>query len=326
MRLVAVALAVLASMATPARADVQDPYAAPLRSVDGNLVLHHWPGSERLAERLIELTAAQPSLPALPEDVLEGDTVHVFLAPDEDRFQELAGGRAPEWGAGLAFPAAGVIVLPGYISSRAAPHELARILRHELAHIALHRFLEPARPPRWFDEGYSRWAAGEWDLEAAWQLRLAFALDRAPPLDSLSLDWPRAAADARIAYLLATTAVVYLVEQSGERGLRIFLERWREEGAMEPALRATYGFSLGRFEEAWRRDVRRRYGWALFFTHTVVFWAIITLLLLILSRRRRRRNLERLERMRAEELPDSPAFWLGEEAEEDDAEGGADAT
>lgn len=286
----------------------------PARLVDNPLVLYYWPGGERLAHRLLELARAQPSLPALPEDVIRpGDTVHVYLAPDEARFDSLTGGRAPEWGAGIAYPDAGVIVLPGYISSRAAPHELARILRHELAHIALNRFLAPARAPRWFDEGYARWAAGEWDLEAAWQLRLAFALDRAPPLDSISLDWPRAAADARIAYLLSTTAIVYLVEQSGVHGLRVFLERWKESGNLDTALRQTFGFSLAQFEEAWRREVRSRYGWTLFLAHTLVFWAIVALLLLLLGIRRRRYDLERMERLRAEELPDSPAYWLGEE-------------
>lgn len=285
----------------------------------GAVEIHAWPGGERLAEHLAARLALQPPLPALPADVLEGgDTIRVYLAPDPLRFDSLTGGRAPEWGAGVAFPGAGVIVLPGYVSSRASAHDLTRILRHELAHVALHRYLHPTRPPRWFDEGYARWAAGEWDWEAAWQLRLAFALGRTPPLDSLSLDWPEAETDARVAYLLAASTIGYLVDRSGERGLRLFLERWKATGEMEFAMVRTYGLTLSQFEEDWRDEVESRFGWALVLTQSLVFWLLVAILLTLLLQRRRRRDRERLERLRASEPPDSPAFWLGEESEEDD--------
>lgn len=304
------ALSVLfGSLLIPTRLPAQQPdtvWAGPLAAI-------HWPGGERLAGRVLERVLAMPPLPALPEDVLEdGPPVHIFFAPDPERFDSLTGGRAPEWGAGIAIPDAGAIVLPAYFSQRGAPHELARTLRHELAHIALHRYLAPARPPRWFDEGYARIAAGEWDLEAAWQLRLAFATGRAPHLDSLDLAWPRAAGDARIAYLLATTAVAFLLDRGGENALAIFLERWKETGALEPALRRTYGLTLGQFEEDWREEVRDVYGWTYFLAHSLIFWFFGGLLVFLLYIRRRRRDRERLESLRANEPPDSPAYWLGE--------------
>ena len=45
---------------------------------------------------------------------------------------------------------------------RADQGDLARTLRHELAHLALHEAVT-VRVPLWFDEGYAAWAAGEWD-------------------------------------------------------------------------------------------------------------------------------------------------------------------
>lgn len=280
----------------------------------GSVEIHAWPGGERLADHLAARLARQPPLPALPPELLEGAaTIHVLLAPDPLRFDSLTGGRAPEWGAGVAFPQARVVVLPGYASTRAAAHELSRILRHELAHVALHDYLHPTLPPRWFDEGYARWAAGEWGWEAGWQLRLAFALGRAPPLDSLSLDWPDSETDARVAYLLAASTIGYLVDRSGERGLRLFLERWKATGAMETALVRTYGVTLSQFEEDWREEVEKRFGWTLVFTHALVFWLLVGALLLLLHRYRRRRDRDRLERLRESEPPDSPAYWLGED-------------
>jgi hypothetical protein len=65
-----------------------------------------------------------------------------------------------------------------------------------------------------------------------------------------------AATDARIAYLLSASAVAYLVDQSGEHGLIIFLERWRDEQDFEAAFRAVYGRTMGQFESDWRRHVK----------------------------------------------------------------------
>ncbi len=309
-RRLAVLVALIGCSFIPRPLAAQEPdtvWAGPLAAI-------HWPGGERLARRVLDRVFAMPPLPALPEDVLDGgEPIRIFFAPDAERFDSLTGWRAPEWGAGIAFPDAGVIVLPAYLSDRGAPHQLARTLRHELAHVALHRYLAPARPPRWFDEGYARVAAGEWDLEAAWRLRIAFATGRAPHLDSLALDWPSREADARVAYLLAGTAVDYLFDRGGERAMRIFLERWKETGSLETAMRRTYGLAVGQFEEDWRSAVRKDFGWTYFLVHSAVFWSVAGGLILVLYIRRRRQQLRRLETLRAADPPDAPAYWLGEE-------------
>ncbi|MFP5355115.1 MAG: hypothetical protein ACLGIK_08170, partial [Gemmatimonadota bacterium] len=47
-----------------------------------------------------------------------------------------------------------------------------RVLRHELAHLALHEYLGDL-PTRWFDEGYASYAAGEWDRDRVIATNLA---------------------------------------------------------------------------------------------------------------------------------------------------------
>lgn len=275
----------------------------------GSVILHYWPEQEALATRVAERVAAQPALPALPPGVLGDEPVDVFLAPDQARWDSLTGGAVPEWGAGVADPEAGLIVLPTFDWARTPPEALYVTLRHELAHVGLQRFVGPARTPRWFTEGYAQWAAGEWNWESAWRLRVAFLGEGTPPLDSLTLDWPAGAGQARLAYLLSASAVSYLVEQSGERGLRIFLERWRDSLDFEGAFRATYGLSVGQYEEHWRDHVKSAYGWPLILSHSLVFWLGAALLLIVLFVIRRRRDRARLARLRATELPDDPAFW-----------------
>lgn len=284
----------------------------------GNVVVHYWPGGEPFARQVAAAAERSLALPALPDGILAfPPPVRIFLPPDEARFDSITGGRAPEWGAGVAIPDSAIIVLPGFSSvQRGAAHDLGPVLRHELAHLALHRYLGGIQIPRWFSEGYATWAAGQLDADAAWLLRLAFLTRRAPPLDSLALDWPALTTDARIAYLLSASAVGFLAETGGERGLEILLVRWRETGSFDDALRATYTMNSGQLEEYWGRSVRRRYGWLLFFAQTAVVWVAITILVIVLYVIRRRRNRRKLERLRAAEIPDDPAFWLEPQATE----------
>lgn len=275
----------------------------------GPVSIHYWPQQQALARNLAEGLEATLTFPGLPPGVL-GDSVQVWLAPSAALWDSLTGGAAPEWGAGVADPDRGFIVLPTFDWERTPPHTVRRTLRHELAHVALQRWLGAARTPRWFTEGYAQWAAGEWSFESAWQLRLALFGDRTPPLDSLSLDWPRDEMDARIAYLLSASAVAYLVDRSGENGLRVLLERWRETTDFDAAFRSTYGLTMGQFEEDWRAHVKRRYGWTVLLGQSLFFWLITAALILVMMVIRRRRDRARLARLRATEPPDAPAWWV----------------
>jgi hypothetical protein len=115
--------------------------------------------------------------------------------------------------------------------------------------------------------------------------------------------------EARTAYLLAASAVTYALESGGERGLALFLDRWRQSRSFDDAFRETFGLTTGQFEEDWKRHVRSRYGWLFVFSHSAVFWSVLALVLLFMVRTRRARNREKLARLRAGEIPDAPAFW-----------------
>jgi len=248
-----------------------------------------------------------PPLAGLPPDLPRDVTV--FIAPDSNAFDSLAGGRVPDWGAAVAVPAHNRMVIPREGGRRTRGWTEARVLQHEWAHLGLHQYLSGLRVPRWFDEGYAEWASGGWSPTEGWRLRVAFAFGGAPPLDSLALDWPRDQASAELAYLLSATAVEYLIRASGERGLRLFLDAWREGESFPEAFRVVYGVTPDQFEEDWKRYVRRRYGWLFVLSHSTVFWLTLTLALLIMVRIRRGRNREALARLRATEPPDEPAYW-----------------
>lgn len=272
----------------------------------------YWDGLESRARSLVADLESQPRLPGLPPDVPSGVTV--LLVDSEARLREVAGTALPDWAAALAFPEGKTIVLPVFASNRTRGSERAHTLRHEWAHVGLGEFLEGLRVPRWFHEGYARHAASEWDASAGWRLRVALLTGAAPSLDSLTLDWPANAGASGLAYDLAASAFEFLNSAGGEPGLQVFLKEWQRVGDFEPALRTIYGYSPGRFETAWLKWVKRRYGWLLVASQSVTLWIVLATIMLLLWRWRSRRNLDRLARLRATEPPDRPAYWVVPEA------------
>ena len=273
----------------------------------GSVTLIYQPESQALADRVLRSFADLPQLPGMP--LAAPTQVTVVLASDEADFEAQVGGAVPEWGAGVALPATGRIILPAYASGRTRGRDLDKLVRHEWAHVALGSFLEGLRIPHWFHEGYAEWASGSFDAQEGWRLRVSLALGRTPPLDSLSLDWPGDRASAEVAYLLSASAIEYLARASGPAGISRFIEEWREMGSFEPAFRATFGVTTGQFESDWTEYVKRRYGWLLVLSHSLVFWSVTGMLLVLLAWLRRRRTRERLARMRAADPPPSPDFW-----------------
>jgi len=258
-----------------------------------------FPGSRPRAEEVLAASLERFPLPGFP-DARRPIPATIVLAPSRAVWDSVTGGRIPEWGAGVAFPAARLVVLPLYATPRSEPRDLGTTLRHELLHLAVHRELGE-NVPRWFDEGYAQWASGGWDASAGWQLRLAFLTGRAPPLDSISLDWPAGEEDARLAYLLSATAVRHLAERSGPGGFELLMQAWKREGSLDRAIRSAYGMTMGQFEEEWARGVRRRYGWLLVGAQAGVFWVLAAGVLVVLFALRRRRDRARLAEMRLEE-------------------------
>ncbi|HSH76784.1 MAG TPA: hypothetical protein VLA09_13935 [Longimicrobiales bacterium] len=308
-RRVLLSVAAWGCAAAPLSGQVPDSLAGePYGSLAGvRARVHFAPRDALVAERVLELIDGQAPLPGLPDSVPTG--VVAVLAHGPEAFDELTGGVVPEWRAGVAIPAAGMLVIPTGEGPRVLDPEGRRTLRHEWAHLGLHAYLGDLRVTRWFDEGYAQWASGGFEVADAWRLRVLLALGRAPPIDSLELRWPAGREEARSAYLLAASAVTFLLEPSGERGLALFLEDWRTRRSFDEALRGTFGLTPGQFEEDWKRHVRRRYGWVLVVSHSTVFWALLALVLLFMVRARRARNREKLARLRATELPDRPAYW-----------------
>jgi hypothetical protein len=194
--------------------------------------------------------------------------------------------RLPPWGVGAAFPSSRTILIR-------LDGDPRRVLRHELAHLALHQAVR--RVPLWLDEGYAARAAGEWDRLDGLMMNWRLLSGRLPTLDGVTAALRGRRSEAEEAYAYATTAVLYLERLGGERGLTPLFAVLAAEPDLDRALRDTYRLTLAQFEAAWRRDLRGRYGWLLVFSSFAALWALVLLVVGVAWRYRRRRDRVRRE-------------------------------
>ena len=267
---------------------------APLRLDAGRFVLVHYAPDARLAHSLAAAALASDSFPGLPRP---RERVLIAIAPDARTFRRWVGPTAPEWGAAIAFPESRRIVIHGRDAGARAGDPIATV-RHELAHLALHEALGTL-PPRWFDEGYASYSAGEWGRDELLATSVALVLRAVPGIDSLDDYFGGGAQRADEGYALAHRAVAELASLDERRGLSLFFVYWKESGSMDRAVRQAYGLTLTDFDQRWRERTRRRYGGLALTADFALLGLVggVTLLPLWLARRRRDRR--RLDAMRA---------------------------
>ena len=270
---------------------------APRRLDVGRFTAVYFPQDDALAHALLAGAARTDSFPWLPRP-----TQHVLLAiaPDAAHFRAWAGPAAPEWGAALAFPDSRRIVMQGRSAgSDAGDPEI--VLRHELAHLALHERLGN-RPPRWFDEGYASVSAREWRREDALAANVALALRGAPSLDQLEASFGGGSSAAQSAYALSYRAVSDLASLDPARGLSLFFAYWEQGATLDGAVRRAFGMTLAGFEHDFQSRTRRRYGALAIVADMSLVLVAVSVLMLPFFIARRLRDRQRLKTMLAADV------------------------
>ena len=291
---------------------------APLRLDRGRFTAVYYPDDAKLAATLITRSVATDTFPGLPRPT---QRVLIAIAPDERRFREWAGPSAPEWGAALAFPDSRRIVMQGRAASSDAG-DPAAVLRHELAHLALHEYLGDL-PPRWFDEGYASYAARELARNEVLAANYALALRGMPTFDELDDRFGEGATSAQAAYALAFRAVDDMATLDPSRGLTVLFRNWKTSGSLDRAMRATFGVTLSAFERDWQQRTRRRYGGLALFSDLTLASVVVLLIITPLYLARRRRDRRRMEALVDADSREGPlAELLDGEAPHTDQEPG----
>ena len=213
--------------------------------------------------------------------------------------------RLPSWMAGAAIPARQFIIVR--VAPGQTPNSLEPLLAHELTHVIL-KADYPAHDdwPLWFQEGLAMRESRTEGLREYVTLSAAALFDRMLPFESLSVSFPAAEAEARLAYAQSASFLAFLDAHSGRGRFTILMRELRGRG-FEDAFRVAYRTGIGAAEGQWLRWVNRRFAWVPAVTSDTAFWLLITLLFLVAIAVRRRRS--RLMRER----------WEQEEEEQDNA-------
>ena len=279
--------------AAPAPAQIASP---PIRLDEGRFTVVAFPQDLTLAHAVLTRATATDTFPGLPRPT---ERVLIAIAPDHRRFREWSGAGAPEWGAAVAIPDERRIVMQGSNAGSGAGNPM-QVLRHELAHLALHEYLGDL-PPRWFDEGYASVAAGEWDRDAMLTTSVGLVLHGVPSLDSLDAEFEGGESRAGGAYALSFRAVTELASLDPQRGLALFFQYWRQTRSMDVAIRRAYGLTEDAFEQRWRDHTMRRYGALAIMANMSLILGLLGIIILPLYVMRRRRDRLRMDELRRAE-------------------------
>jgi len=138
--------------------------------------------------------------------------------------------------------------------------ELARVLKHELAHSFI-RQLSGGRCPPWLHEGIAQLVEPKSLSGTGRQLATLFRAQQNIPLNALEGSFMNfSGAQAYVAYAESLAAVSYINDSYGMSDIQRILERLSQGSSTEAALRATIHSDYGQLESDLARYLADKYG------------------------------------------------------------------
>jgi hypothetical protein len=163
--------------------------------------------------------------------------------------------QAPSW-SGAVYD--GKLRIPINGLSSVTP-ELARVLKHELAHSFISQ-LSGGRCPQWLNEGIAQ-AVEPKQVSQGQLLADLFRTQREIPLNALEGSFMQfSGAQATVAYEESLAAVQYISDTYGMSDLQRILERLGQGSSTEAALRATIHSDYGQLESEVGKYLISKYG------------------------------------------------------------------
>jgi len=164
--------------------------------------------------------------------------------------------RAPSWAGAIND---GKLRIPISGLSSVTP-ELARVLKHELAHSFINQ-LSAARCPPWLHEGIAQMLEPKSLGSDGRQLAQLFKSQRDIPMNVLEGSFQRfSGAEAYVAYAESLAAVSYINDSYGMGDIQRILQLLNQGSSTEAALRATIHSDYGQLESDLAKYLSDKYG------------------------------------------------------------------
>jgi tetratricopeptide (TPR) repeat protein len=220
-----------------------------------HFVLHYEGKQTSEAFRAQILTALESDYDDLVRDLgtPPHDNILVTLYTEQAFFDVT---RAPSWSGAindgkLRIPISGL---------NSMTSELARVLKHELAHSFINQ-ISGGRCPQWLHEGIAQLEEPKSLGSDGRQLAQLFKAERYIPLNVLEGSFMRFSnAEAYVAYAESLAVVSYINDSYGMSDLQRVLQRISEGSSTEAALRATVHSDYGQLESETGKYLSDKYG------------------------------------------------------------------
>ena len=138
--------------------------------------------------------------------------------------------------------------------------ELARVLKHELAHSFI-THISAGRCPTWLHEGIAQFLEPRSLSSSGHQLAILFKDQRHIPLNVLEGNFMRfSGVEATVAYAESLAAASYIHDSYGLSDIQTILQRIGQGSSTEAALRATIHSDYGQLESDLARYLADKYG------------------------------------------------------------------
>ncbi|MBI2212903.1 MAG: hypothetical protein HYU52_04590 [Acidobacteria bacterium] len=226
-----------------------------------------------------------------------GAPILVLVAPESSPLAK----RTPSWISGYAVPEESFIVVFPQRAVRYPIDGMEELMRHEIAHVLVHRAAGGHDVPRWFNEGVATVAGGTWGLTDRSMVTLTLARGGARSFARIDEMFGEGEPAVGRAYALSGAFVNDLLQREGSDSVAGVLSRVRDGAPFEHAFVRVTGMSIYRAEERFwrRRSFWNR--WVPLLTSSLVLWGAITLLATWATAARMRRDRARLAAMAEEE-------------------------
>ena len=233
---------------------------------------------------LVALKAAQAGLESIralmPLDLSQ--PVELLIYANADDLRSTLSSANPEWVAGHADPALGVVMVviePGpeqdILMQQRFPHELMHVMLYRRVGAGYHNI------PAWLNEGMATFVETYPNPDYDQVLADAVVTDTLIPLKDLCVAFPPNSAEAFLAYAESRSFTRYLHEGYGSTGLLNLAASYADGLDCERGAERALGLSLSRLELDWRETALSQNGLGLALRNTSPYLVLLCLVLFV---------------------------------------------
>lgn len=229
--------------------------------------------------------------------------IKIFFPESEEDYEQLTGGRLPEWSGAVAFSENRIIIIKPqkFIDNS----KLLITLKHELIHIVIADKYFENNLPLWVNEGLATYLSNNYMEENdALIISNAIAANKILELENINQLMKLNTASANLAYLEAKIAIEYLITQIGMSQLPNFLDDLNNSKSTDLIFKKYLGYDLIDFEFYWYNYLKDKYKGLIILNFDNIIWIALIIIVVIAFIVVKIRNYIRVKSWHEEELLD----------------------